>query len=389
MKKVGILGAGQLGCMLAEALFQYGAEVVFYDDDMNAPGFSRTPYRFCGEWNDDEKLKEFFQACDVVTAEFEDVPHALLKKISSKTKIPMIPSEESIHITQNRVSEKKFLKKHELPVCEFAPIHNRGDLRKVCSQHPFPLLLKSATGGYDGKGQWMISTITEADSLLHAALPYSLIYEETVAIKKEVSCILGRNEQGEVVYFPLFENEHRKGILIQTIIPADISEEQENNIKSIAKKAAEKLNIVGLLTTEFFITEDDRILVNEFAPRPHNSGHVTQMACTQSQFDILARILLNLPITTPNHYVGIYFAMGNIFGDSYGNRKDLSLNCWTENPDIKKIVLYGKKDPSAKRKMGHFIASHRRRDSLLSLCEKFRKDLHDDNNKSSASRLRN
>lgn len=383
MKKVGILGAGQLGCMLAESLFKFGAEVSFYDTQPNAPGSHRTPHFTCGEWNDSNKLHSFFTSCDVVTYEFENVSISLLDTLVSQTKVPLYPSAHVLAITQNRIHEKNFLLNNSLPVCQFTPILTLDDLKKINGKG----ILKTATGGYDGKGQWKINNPGNIQDLLHKIgeqelnenniLP--LIFEELVPIAKEVSCITARNKHGQIVCFPIFENIHKDHILYQTLLPADISPVLEQQVQEIARQATEKLEVVGLLTTEFFITVDGKIFVNEFAPRPHNSGHISHAACSISQFDMHARILLDLPIHTPVLHDKFY-CMENILGDVYikqGHTKNLNLNAWKNNPDVVDVRLYGKDKAEEKRKMGHFIAMQKTRTDVIKAAEKFKKELYE------------
>ncbi|MES2615261.1 MAG: 5-(carboxyamino)imidazole ribonucleotide synthase [Bdellovibrionota bacterium] len=380
MKKVGILGAGQLGCMLADSLFKFGAEVYFYDTHKNAPGAFRTPHFFCGEWNDKEQLTAFFSACDVVTYEFENVSVELLDSIVQNTRTPLYPSAKVLEVTQNRISEKNFLLENNLPVCQFTPIFNKIDLQNAFQSTFFPCILKTATGGYDGKGQWKLNSIDEAKSLMPQIISeekFPLILEEFIPIYKEVSCVIARNKKGETAQFPVFENEHRNHILYQTLLPAEISKEVEAQVQKIAKEACHKLNVTGLLTTEFFISQKNKIYVNEFAPRPHNSAHITNIACSISQFDMFARILLDIPISNSVLHQNFY-CMGNILGDIYikqGHSKNLNLNSWNQNPDIIEIRLYGKERAVEKRKMGHFIAVHNSRNNAIAAAEKLRKDL--------------
>ncbi len=391
MKKVGILGAGQLGCMLAESLFKFGAEVFFYDTQQNAPGSLRTPHFNCGEWNDEKKLKDFFSACDVVTYEFENVSVELLDSLVSQTNTPLYPSAHVLSITQNRIHEKNFLKENKLPVCHFEPIYSEQDLEKIIKNTSFPFIIKTATGGYDGKGQWKLNNQKEAEEFLRTiSMPplvkpesdktiFPLILEELIPIFKEVSCITARNKQGDIVTLPVFENEHRDHILHQTFLPAEIPETILQKVQKISKQCAIKLNVIGLLTTEFFLTKNNDIYINEFAPRPHNSGHISRIACSISQYDLHARILLDLPLHTPILHDEFY-CMQNMLGDTWikqKNGKNLNLEAWKNSPDVIEIVLYGKEEPQEKRKMGHFITVHKSRKNAVNSAEKFRKELYE------------
>ena len=383
-KRIGILGAGQLGCLLAESLFELGAEVVFYDPSRTAPGFSRTPFSFCGQWSDREKLKEFFSSCDVVTYEFENVSTILLENLIQETQTPLFPSLEALKTTQNRIFEKTFINKNHFPVCEFQSIENLDTLEKCLETKLFPMLFKTATGGYDGKGQWKITTEENALYFLNevknkSSSIFPLIQEEIISIQQEFSCITARNSAGEMTTFPLFENEHKDHILFRTYSPADIPKEIAEKIKIISQEAAEKLNIVGLLTTEFFLSKENKIYVNEFAPRPHNSGHITRKSCSFSQFQALAHILLNIPLPKIN-ISSDYHVMENILGDVYlsqENSEHINLLPWKNYPEIQEIILYGKDKPKEKRKMGHFIATGSSRNQVVQICQQFRKKLYD------------
>ncbi len=364
--------------MLAESLFKFGAQVYFYDTELNAPGFFRTPYFTCGPWNDEKKLHEFFSSCDIVTYEFENVSIDLLDSLAKKTNVPLFPSAHVLAITQNRIFEKNFLKENLLPLCDFLPILNEEDLNSVLKKKTFPFILKTALGGYDGKGQWKINNLIDFENFLSQIKPkpFPLVLEEIVSISKEISCITARNKEGKVVSFPAFENEHRNHILYQTLLPAEISPEIELEVQKLAQKACEKLNVVGLLTTEFFITTKNEIVINEFAPRPHNSGHITTAACQISQYDVLARILLDLPLHKPV-LQNQFYCMGNILGDVFLSQKEFQLKSWELNPDIVDIRLYGKQEAKEKRKMGHFIATGNSREKALEASEKLRKEMNE------------
>lgn len=394
MKTIGILGGGQLGGMLSESLLKYGARVAFYDPDPTSPSFHRSPLRFQGAWNDFEKLKEFFSICDVVTYEFENVSTELLDSLVKVTGTNIFPSASVLSTTQNRIYEKSFLKENKIPVCHFVFAKQFEEMNDIIETLSFPYIIKTTTGGYDGKGQWSISNkedILKFKSEFTRDKFVEIIFEEKINIEFEASCIVARNQDGVVVSFPIFDNIHKNHILYNTTVPSKLPLSVQNKLKEIAKESANKLNIIGLLTTEFFITKEKSpyhsqividsyyIYVNEFAPRPHNSGHISRNCCDLSQFDLLARVLLNLPLHEPKLNLG-YYCLGNLLGNSWlsqENQNNLNLSIWNKHPKIIDVYLYGKEEPKLNRKMGHFISFSNVEHEHTDAAKSFRKDLNE------------
>ncbi len=375
MKRIGILGGGQLGSLLLESIYRLGGTAAIYDVDVDAPGCKRTPFVFNGGWNDVAKLEPFFKSCDAVTYEFENVESDGIAKFENDYAI--CPSTQVLKTTQDRISEKAFISQAGLPHVDFVVVEERKKLEEAALAFGFPFIIKTARGGYDGKGQWLIRSEADWKEFLKQSggtppdKPFRVVLERLLEIAMEVSCIVARSPRGEEVCFPVFENEHKDHILDITVVPARISAALETAIKDIALSAARQLGVFGLLTTEFFLSNSPgdnahgvqvgswHIYINEFAPRPHNSGHVTMKACTISQFDALARILLGVPLTAPHIVAPGYFCMGNLLGDVWiaQNRPaaELDLSRSVQFPEVIDVVLYGKKEARAKRKMGHFI----------------------------------
>lgn len=369
MTTVGILGGGQLGAMLAPALQDLGADVAVYDPDPNAPALRRAARAESGSWRDVPRLQAFFDACDAVTYEFENVETEGLARVSGLGKL--FPSIDVLRTTQNRALEKEFLRDHGLPHVAFVDGRGADDLPAAARAFGFPAILKTARGGYDGKGQWKLGSEADLEALLatpaRAALDASgWVLEEPIDIVLEASAIVAREKNGDEVVFPLFENEHRDHILDVTVVPARLPDELEAEAKSVALAAARALGVSGLLTTELFVGRSSRhrpgevrVFTNEFAPRPHNSGHVTRKACSYSQFEALARILLDVPLVPPRLVPGGAFCMANLLGEAWeaqGATERLDLSAWEGNPDLLEVVLYGKSGVARKRKMGHLIA---------------------------------
>lgn len=366
MTTVGILGGGQLGAMLAPALQDLGADVHVYDPDPSAPALRRAARAESGSWRDVPRLQAFFDGCDVVTYEFENVETEGLDSVAGLGKL--VPSLEVLKTTQNRALEKGFLRARGLPHVDFAEGLTADALPAAARAFGFPSILKTARGGYDGKGQWKLASSADVEALLatgaRAALDTSgWVLEEPIDIVLEASAIVARERNGDEVVFPLFENEHRDHILDVTLVPARLTDDLEAEAKSVALAAARGLDVTGLLTTELFVGRslrsrpgEVRVFTNEFAPRPHNSGHVTRKACTYSQFEALARILLGVPLVPPRLVSAGSYCMANLLGEVWeaqGASGSLDLSAWEGSPNLLEVVLYGKSGVAPKRKMGH------------------------------------
>ena len=388
MTTVGILGGGQLGAMLAPALQDLGADVHVFDPDPLAPALRRAARAVSAPWRDAARLQEFFDACDVVTYEFENVETEGLAGLSGLEKL--VPSLSVLRTTQDRALEKEFLRAHRLPQVAFADGKGTDDLRAAADAFGFPAILKTARGGYDGKGQWRLASPPDLDALLATPARAALdaggwVLEEPIDIVLETSAIVARERNGDEVVFPLFENEHRDHVLDVTVVPARLPEELEAEAKSVALAAARALGVHGLLTTELFVgrsartrSGEVRVFTNEFAPRPHNSGHVTRKACTCSQFEALARILLGVPLVPPRLVSAGAFCMANLLGEVWeaqGASGDLDLAAWEASPDLLEVVLYGKRGVATKRKMGHLTAWGADPDEAVAAARAFREAL--------------
>jgi len=385
---VGILGGGQLGAMLAPALQDLGADVAVYDPDPLAPALRRAARAESGSWRDVARLQAFFDACDVVTYEFENVETEGLERLKGLEKL--LPSLDVLRTTQDRVLEKEFLRARGLPEVEFAGGRAADDLPGAARAFGYPAILKTARGGYDGKGQWRLGSSAELDALLGTPARAALdgagwVLEEPIDIVLEVSAIVARERNGDEVVFPLFENEHRDHILDVTLVPARLPDDLEAEAKSVALAAARALGVTGLLTTELFVGRsarrrpgEVRVFTNEFAPRPHNSGHVTRKACTVSQFEALARILLGVPLVPPRLVGPGAFCMANLLGEVWeaqGAAEALDLGAWEGNPDLLEVVLYGKSGVATKRKMGHLVARGADAEAAIAAARLFREAL--------------
>ncbi len=388
MKRVGILGGGQLGTMLAEALHHLDASVTVYDADPKAPACARYKSSVVAPWSDLKAVEAFASNCDVVTYEFEHIDAGPLRALASGP--PIVPSIEVLEITQDRAQEKEFLAAKALPHVHFAVVRTEEQLREGARAFGWPFILKTIRGGYDGKGQFYVAGHEDLEAAILALRDrkggFACVLEEVVDLQLEVSCIVARSGEGDEVVFPLFENAHSGHILDLTIVPARVPPEAAAVVQDVALRTARAIDLRGLLTIEFFIGRTPArrstgvdagglfVYVNELAPRPHNSGHVTRNACTFSQYDALARVLADVPLTTPQMNGTGAWCMGNLLGDVWlaQGRERLDLSCWKDHPNVVDVVLYGKREARARRKMGHYVTHANTPEAAIAAARAFR-----------------
>ena len=348
---IGIIGGGQLGRMLAIAARQMDYKTVVLDPDSNCPAGQVADRVIRSDYSDLKASSELAALADVVTYEFENVD---ADSVSSAEKHkPVRPSSSVLRTTQNRLHEKKALLQAGIPVANFRKVDSLRDLEDAASVLGYPMVLKTATEGYDGKGQSIIhgerDLAISYDQL--SARNVDLIVEQFVSFKAEVSTICARTIDGMTATFDPAENIHRNHILDTSIVPARIDESVTDKARIIATDIAEKLDVIGLIAVEMFVTQENDILVNELAPRPHNSGHYTMDGCDTSQFEQLVRILAGMPITLPKLHSPTVMVnlLGEIWEDTDGNpdwQRALEL------PGVS-LHLYGKSAARVGRKMGH------------------------------------
>jgi len=348
---IGIIGGGQLGRMLAIAARQMDYKTVVLDPDSNCPAGQVADRVIRSDYSDLKASSELAALADVVTYEFENVD---ADSVSSAEKHkPVRPSSSVLRTTQNRLHEKKALLQAGIPVANFRKVDSLRDLEDAASVLGYPMVLKTATEGYDGKGQSIIDG--ERDLAISydqlSARNVDLIVEQFVSFKAEVSTICARTIDGMTATFDPAENIHRNHILDTSIVPARIDESVTDKARIIATDIAEKLDVIGLIAVEMFVTQENDILVNELAPRPHNSGHYTMDGCDTSQFEQLVRILAGMPITLPKLHSPTVMVnlLGEIWEDTDGNpdwQRALEL------PGVS-LHLYGKSAARVGRKMGH------------------------------------
>lgn len=344
---LGILGGGQLGRMIALAGRAMGYRFVTMDPTVDAPCGQTADKQIVASYDDVEAAMQLASVSDVISYEFENVDAQVAEVLESHAYVPQ--GSRLLRITQNRISEKTAIREIGIPVAPFRVVGSLQDLQAAVAELGLPAVMKTATGGYDGKGQWVLRSedeLAEAYETL-AKAGTELIVEQFVPFQMELSVIAARNPDGELAVFPVAENIHRENILHLSIVPARVPAEVKTRAEEIARTIVEKLDVVGLIAVEMFLTADGQLYVNELAPRPHNSGHYTMDACVTSQFEQHVRAVCNLPLGSTELLSPV--VMVNILGEHL----QPVLDQIDKLPRTAKLHLYGKAESKAKRKMGH------------------------------------
>lgn len=346
--RLGVIGGGQLGMMLVQAARDKSCYTMVYDPDENSPAGAICDEHFCAGYDNKTMLRTMARQCDAATIEFENIPVSVLKYFNQHSFLT--PSPQALAIVQDRLSEKKFIRSLGIKTANFAAINKLKDLRAAWEELSPPLVIKTARLGYDGKGQRLVETLAQAEQAFAEARQQPCIAEEWLPLLREISVVLARDRHGKSHCFPTAENEHRHGILHRSSVPANISQRTDQQAKAISKQIAAGLNYCGVLCVEFFIGAGGQLLVNEIAPRTHNSGHYTLDACTSSQFDQQVNILCGTPLAKVRLIQPI--TMINLLGPLWNGEE----KTWCELFPPAKVRLhwYGKKDARPNRKMGHF-----------------------------------
>ncbi|MCB5188528.1 5-(carboxyamino)imidazole ribonucleotide synthase [Methylobacillus caricis] len=343
---LGMLGGGQLGRFFVIAAHEMGYRVAVLDPDENSPAGKIADLHICAAYDDEAALARLAEHCVAITTEFENVPAATLEFLAQYCTVR--PAAASVAIAQNRVAEKNFFRDAGLPVAPYAVIRQVDDVPGLDSGL-YPAILKVARFGYDGKGQARVASQDEARAAFEQFRGETCVLERMLKLDYEVSLVLARDADGNVEAFPVAENSHLNGMLDVSIVPARGDEAIRQQAQQLAIEVARKLDYIGVLGVEFFVSEG-RLLVNEMAPRPHNSGHYTIDACVTNQFEQQVRVLAGLPLGEPRLHSSA--VMVNILGDIWKDGEP----AWAETlaePALK-MHLYGKHEARAGRKMGHF-----------------------------------
>lgn len=363
-KTIGVLGGGQLGRMLGQAAQTLGYRVHVFEPQANCPAGAVANREVNASYDDIAALTAFAREVDVVTYEFENIPSAPLDAIAPI--VPLHPRAEVLHICQNRQREKAWLRANNFPHVRYAEALD-GDIAAAVAQVGRPCVVKTADFGYDGKGQMRIASDADLEQACAIFRGRRCVIERWVDFKCELSVIVARSTAGEARTFPVAENIHTRHILDLTIVPARLGAAVLREAEHVALAIAEKLGVVGLLAVEMFLTDQGEVLVNELAPRPHNSGHWTIDGCETSQFEQHVRAVCGLPLGAVD--VREPTVMVNILGDAWAWRGDQLAGepDWAAvlSEPKAKLHLYGKREPRRGRKMGHFTVRDATIDAAL------------------------
>jgi 5-(carboxyamino)imidazole ribonucleotide synthase len=339
---IGILGGGQLARMTAIAAARLGYKTHIFAKLPDEPACQVTPWRTFGEFSDQKKLETFASGVDIVTLEWENVPVEAVSFLEQK--VPCCPKASVLSVTQNRLNEKGFARENGLGTPDFRPARSFDELKLALMSVGTPAIIKTTRMGYDGKGQAVIREQAAAEHAWTSLKTTEAIVEAMVPFDMEISVIVARRADGSMKCYPPVENRHKNGILDETHAPAQITDDVKKQAIHMAETLAAKLDVVGLLAVEMFVV-GGKVLMNEMAPRPHNSGHWSLDGATTSQFEQLVRAICGLPLGEAKALFPC--VMKNLIGDEVNNWRDYL------NMPGAHLHLYGKKDALPGRKMGH------------------------------------
>ena len=347
---IGVMGGGQLGRMFAVAARRMGYRVHTFSPEENGPAAQFSDRATVANYEDEAAVTDFARGIDVLTFEFENIPAATIEWASREQLVR--PRGEVLLIAQNRLREKEFLARGGFPVAPFRQVNSTADLTNALETVGRPAILKDAAFGYDGKGQQRIDAGTDLAAIWSAREDTECVLERVIDFEKEISVIVARGPDGETAVFPVCDNIHRHHILDVTLAPARVAKDVAETARELACEVARSLDLVGLLAVEMFLERDGRLIINELAPRPHNSGHWTIEGCATSQFEQHVRAVCGLPLGRTDSLRPA--AMVNLLGDVWSEGEPNWAAALAE-PNVH-LHLYGKHEPRPRRKMGHLTA---------------------------------
>lgn len=367
---LGMLGGGQLGRMFTMAARTMGYNVIVLDPDSESPAGKLADDHVCADYTDKTALDYLAKTCDVITTEFENVPAATLEQMAQHG--PVRPGAHAVTITQDRIHEKTFLNDNGFPTAAFAVIRSLEDLQQAITDIGVPSILKVSRFGYDGKGQFGITSGNDAETAWQTLKGEACVLEQRMPLDTEVSVVLARGLDDAIVTYPVAENIHANGILDVSIVPARVDDAVRLQAIDMATRIAEKLEYIGVMAVEFFVS-GGKLLVNEIAPRPHNSGHYTLDACVTDQFEQQVRAVCGLPLGDTRLLSPV--VMINMLGDIWHDGENPDWSKLLDHPNIK-LHLYGKKTARPGRKMGHYNVVADSVDAALKLALETQAALH-------------
>ena len=348
---IGVLGGGQLGRMFAIAARRLGYRVHTLAPEDDTPTGQIADVEINAPYDDLDAVRAFARGVDVVTFEFENVPAAATAAAEEFAIVR--PSGRALFVSQHRIREKTFLADRGLPVTPFAPVRSEDDLHAAVARVGCPAVLKTASFGYDGKGQVPVADAADALPAWQTLGRQEAILEAFIDLDREISVVAARGVDGDQSHFAPIENAHRHHILDVSMAPANVPPARAREAAAVTRAILEALDYVGVLCVEFFVARDGRLLINELAPRPHNSGHLTFDACRTSQFEQQLRAICGLPLGAPELLQPA--AMANLLGDLWNGVGELNWPAALAIGEVK-LHMYGKATPRPGRKMGHLTA---------------------------------
>jgi len=363
---LGVLGGGQLGRMFTLAAHRMGYRVVVLDPDPHSPAGLIAEQHIKADYRDRAALQMLGDECAAITTEFENIPAESLEFLEQF--VPVRPGTNAVRIAQNRIEEKTFIQQQGLATAAFAAIYEAADIAENIAALQPPLLLKTASMGYDGKGQQQVGNADEACAAFLQMGGIPCVLEEMLELEREISVVLVRNIDGQTAVYPVGENRHVNGILETTIVPSAATASITDTAIEMARKLADAMNYCGVLAVEFFCTRQGELLINEMAPRPHNSGHYTVDACATSQFEQQVRMMCGLTPSDTRLLSAV--VMTNLMGDIW-NDGDPPWQHVLSEPGAH-LHLYGKREARPGRKMGHINCLADDIDSALQTTAKIR-----------------
>lgn len=356
-KKIGIIGGGQLGQMMILEAKKMGFYITVLDPTLNCPAHTIVDEHIVADFEDEKAIRLLAEKSDVITYEFEHINAQVLKQLEAEGK-KVYPTATSLEIIQNKFRQKSLLKKDGIPVPDFMAVSSPAEILAAGKEYGFPLMLKACTGGYDGKGNYVVKNENDCENgykeLGGGTLP--LMAEKFYPFIMEISVLACRAINGDIKVYPVAENIHKDSILDKTRVPASISAKTTENAMNLAKRVMEVFEGVGMFCVEMFVDKDGNVAINEVAPRPHNSGHYTIEACVTSQFEQHIRAVSGLPLGDPSLVRPV--VMRNILGEEGSSGKAVVEGA-DEALAIPGVTLhvYGKETSKPKRKMGHLTAT--------------------------------
>lgn len=368
--RVGIIGGGQLGKMLAHEAKRMSLGVIILDPTRECPASTIADEQIVADFKDENAIMRLAEQSDVLTYEIELANSFALKTLELK-RYPVRPAPETLHIIQNKFRQKSFLRDHSINVADFEMVTSEDHLYQLCESFGFPIMLKACENSYDGRGNFLIRSSDQVPNAFRYFSNNQIMVEKFIPFTKEISIMVARNPSGEIASFPVAENIHKNNILDTSMVPARINQETEQKARRVAEMTMQVLKGSGIFGIEMFVTKDGEVLINEIAPRPHNSGHYTNEACSVSQFEQHLRAVLDLPLIKPELLCPA--VMINLLGeeDLNGSYVINGLKQVLSVPGVK-LYVYGKKTSKPGRKLGHITATGKTVEEALARATKAR-----------------